>query len=186
HRVEATGYFSFAPECFEGFDGVASADIEQVRNRENTRRALTFIRDHPGTELHLITLRAWHLVEHDHDGLLGVESGGAKPFVPDALRTALRLVADWWYWITLGLAAAGVPAFFRRATPHRGDRLIVGLTAAMLMAIPLELYGYTRFHLPVLPFQAMAAAVTIVGALDWRARRSARPTPTRTAAAPGP
>jgi hypothetical protein len=141
HRVGALGYFTFAAECFEGFDGVAPADLEQERNRRNTSRALTFIREHPGDELRLITIRAWHLVEHDHDGLLGVESGGANPFVPGPLRTALRLVADWWYWITLGLTVVAVPAFFRRAAAQLGDRVIVGLTMLVLIAIPLELYG---------------------------------------------
>ena len=186
HRVGALGYFTFAAECFQGFDGVAPADLERVRNRENTSRALTFIREHPGDELHLIPIRAWHMIEHDHDGLLGVESGGANPFLPDGLRTALRLTSDWWYWITLGLAVFAVPAFFRRTRPQLGDRVIVGLTTLVLLAIPLELYGYTRFHLPVLPFQAIGAAVTIGAVLDRRARRSARPTATRTTAVPAP
>ena len=166
HRVGALGYFTFAPECFQGFDDVAPADVDQVRNRENTHRALSFIREHPGDELRLITVRAWHLVEHDHDGLLGVESGGANPFAPSALRTALRLVADWWYWMTLAAAVVAVPAFFRRPRPQRADGVIVGLTMLVLLAIPLELYGYTRFHLPLLPLQAIAAGVTIVALLD--------------------
>ena len=186
HRIGALGYFTFAPECFEGFDAVAPADVEQVRNRENTKRALTFIREHPGDELRLIPIRAWHLVEHDHDGLLGVESGGANAFLPSPVRTILRLVADWWYWITLALAAIAAPSFFRRSRPARDDRMILGLTTLVLLLIPLELYGYTRFHVPLLPLQAIGAAVTLTLAADWRARRSALPPAARTTAAPVP
>ena len=186
HRVGALGRFTFAAECLQGFDDVAPADLERVRNEKNTGRAITFIREHPGSELHLITLRAWHLVEHDHDGLLGVESGGANPFLPSALRTTLRLVADWWYWLTLGLAVVAVPAFFRRRHPALAYRVAVGLTMLTLLAIPLELYGYTRFHLPLLPFQAIAAAVTIVALADRRARRWAPPPAARTAATQAP
>jgi 4-amino-4-deoxy-L-arabinose transferase-like glycosyltransferase len=186
HRVGALGYFSFPPECFAGFDDVAPADLEQVRNRKDTRRALTFIREHPGEELRLIPIRAWHMIEHDHDGLVGVESGGANPFVPDAARTLLEVTADWWYWITLVLAVVGVPAFFRRSRPELADRVIVGVTLLTLVAIPLELYGYTRFHVPLLPFQAIAAAVTIVAIVDRRPRRSTPPPAARTAEAPAP
>ena len=186
HRIDALGYFSFPAECFQGFDDVAPADLEQVRNRENTRRAVTFIREHPADELRLIPIRAWHMIEHDHDGLVGVESGGANPFVPSAVRTVLEVTADWWYWITLALAVAAVPAFFRRSRPALGDRVIVGITLLTLIAIPLELYGYTRFHIPLLPFQAIAAAVTIVAIVDWRSRRSAPRPAARTAAVPAP
>ena len=186
HRVGALGYFTFPPECFQGFDNVSRADVEQVRNRENTRRALTFIREHPGEELRLIPIRAWHMIEHDHDGLVGVESGGANPFLPSAVRTILQVTADWWYWITLALAIVAVPAFFRRSRPELADRVVVGITLLTLVAIPLELYGYTRFHVPLLPFQAIAAAVTIVAIVDWRARRSALPPAARREATPAP
>ena len=186
HRAGALGYFSFPPECFQGFDDVAPADLEQVRNREDTRRALTFIREHPTDELRLIPIRAWHMIEHDHDGLIGVESGGANPFVPSAARTVLEVTADWWYWITLVLAACALPAFFRRSGPERADRLAVGITLLTLIAIPLELYGYTRFHVPLLPFQAIAAAVTIVAIADRRGRRSGSPRAARRTAAPAP
>ena len=185
HREGAFGYFAFAEECLQGYDDVAPADVERVRNDENLRRGLRFIRDNPGEEVRLIPIRAWHTIEHDHDGLLAVEAGSG-PFVPRWLRVALKFVANWWYWITLALAALGVPAFVRRSRPELGNRLIVGLTAAILIAIPLELYGYTRFHIPVLPFQAIAAAVTVAGALDRRARRSEPRTAARTAATPAP
>jgi hypothetical protein len=163
--------FSFAPECFDGFDGVPLADIEQVRNRVNTRRALRFIREHPASEVRLILTRARYTVEGDHDGLIGVESNDANAFLPGPLRTSLRLIADWWYWATLVLAALAVPRFFRRRDPRLGDRVILGLTAGALIAIPLELYGYTRFHIPVLPFQAIAAAVTLVAGADLLRQR---------------
>lgn len=174
HRVGALGYFTFPAECFEGFEDVPEADIERVRNDEDLRRGLRFIREHPTTELRLIFTRARYMVDGDHDGLLGVESNGATPFLPEALRDGLRWVADSWYRVMLLLALAGLPAFVRRATPRPRDRVLVLLTAAVLIAIPLELYGYTRFHIPAIPFQAIAAALTLVWIADRLPRRQSR------------
>ena len=102
------------------------------------------------------------------------------------MRTLLEVTADWWYWITLVFGIVAVPAFFRRSRPEFADRIIVGITLLTLIAIPLELYGYTRFHVPLLPFQAIAAAVTIVAIVDRRPRRSTPPPAARTAEAPAP
>ena len=64
----------------------------------------------------------------------------------------------------------------RRDGPERVERLTIALTALALTAIALELYGYTRFHVPLIPFQAMAAAVTLDAIVGRRDRRSvARP-----------
>jgi hypothetical protein len=122
--------------------------------------------------LRLIVLRARYTIDGDHDGLLGVESGGDNLFLPSAARTTVRLVSDYWYWLTLGLAALALPSFLRRSSPSFGDRLLVALVAASLIAIPLELYGYTRFHIPALPFQAIAAAITLVYGSDLLRRRA--------------
>jgi hypothetical protein len=173
HRQGAIGRFTFPRSCFEGYEGVPPAEIEQERNREGIRRALRFVADHPGRELELIGLRARYMVEGDHDGLTMVESNGDDPFLPDWLRSALRVVADSWYWVTLALAVPGMVAFARRAGPHRDERLVVLLAGLSLFVVTLELYGYTRFHVPVLPFQAIAAAVTSVVLFDWVSTRRA-------------
>ena len=78
---------------------------------------------------------------------MSVESNGADAFITDALRS-LRSYADWWYWITLALAVPTIPVFFVRRCRRRLERLLVGLTATLLTLIGLELYGYTRFHVP--------------------------------------
>lgn len=178
HREGAIGRFTFPRSCFEGYDGVPPSEIEQERNREGIRRAVQFVRDHPRRELELIALRARYMVEGDHDGLTMVESNGDDLFLPGWLRGGLRVAADSWYWLTLALALPGLFAFWRRAGPHRDERLIVLLAGLSLFAVALELYGYTRFHVPVLPFQAIAAAVTSVVVVDWvsaRRSRSERP-----------
>lgn len=168
HHVGAVGHFAYPPECFEGFDDVPAADIERVRNDEDLRRGLRFIRDHPLAEVKLIGLRARYMVDGDHDGILGVEASGHAAFLPHALRSVLELTADWWYWLALALAVVGIPVAIRSRDGTKVDRASVLLTAAVLIAIPLELYGYTRFHIPVVPFQAMLAAVTLVWFVDRR------------------
>ena len=72
------------------------------------------------------------------------------------MRTPLSWLADVYYFIVGLLAIAAVPKFWREPRP-----LFVLLMAASLGAVPLYLYGLVRFHIPLLPFLGLGAAVTI-------------------------
>jgi hypothetical protein len=61
------------------------------------------------------------------------------------------------------LALVAVPKLWR--DPRRLFLLIV---AASLAAVPFFLYGLIRFHVPLLPFLAIGAAVTIDAILSRR------------------
>jgi hypothetical protein len=137
---------------------------EAQRNTENTRRALTFVREHPLDELRLVGLRAWHTYERDDDGIISVEGGTANRFLGARLRDGLRFVANTYFFIVLALAAVGVVLVVMALTPAR---LFVVLATATLVGIPLILWGTTRFHLPVEPYLALFAAA----AVDLTARR---------------
>jgi 4-amino-4-deoxy-L-arabinose transferase-like glycosyltransferase len=172
---DATGRFSFAPHCFSGYEGVPPEEIEQRRNSENTRRALRFIREHPGREIVQIGKRAVYMVEDDHDGLTSLENGGRDPFLPSWLRTTLTWIADWYFYVVGAVGLVGLPLLLNR----RPDRLFVGLALLSLVAVPLGLYGYNRFHVPWLPFLAGTAAAATTRVLAGR--RAAR-APTSSAA----
>jgi len=152
--LDATGQFRWTSH-----EGCAPPDTpEAERYTENARRGIEFIIEHPEKEVQLIFKRAWYMMEHDHDGLTAAESGTANPFLGHRLRTILGRTADWFFYATLALAAAGVLAFFRG---HRPERLFVGIALLSLLAAPLSLYGNTRFHVPALPFLAIAAAIPL-------------------------
>lgn len=154
---EATGRFTWAPHCFSGYEDVPVSKIERHRNAENTRRALSFIREHPVRELEQIGKRAFYMVEDDHDGLTALEIGGRDPFLGAGLRTTLTWAADWYFYVVGVLGIAGLLLLFGR----RPDRVFVAMALLSLVAVPLGLYGYTRFHVPWLPFLAITAAVPI-------------------------
>jgi 4-amino-4-deoxy-L-arabinose transferase-like glycosyltransferase len=168
---DATGAFRW--ECLEGFEDVPPAKLEVRRNQVNLRRSINFVVRHPGSELTAIPRRARITFQHDHDGLDNIESLGHDRFLGTTLRRVLRVTSNALFFVTLPLAIVGLVAFFRDRRP---DRLLVGLAALSLLALPLVLYGNPRFHVPLLPFQAMAAAVTMTAAASWLARhRPLRP-----------
>ena len=156
--LDSTGKFAFAPHCLEGYEDVTLEELEVRRNSENTRRAIEFVREHPGKELELIRKRAWLMMKDDHDGLTAPESQGADLFLGHRLRTILGRTADWFFYAVLTLGALGLPAFVRGRRPVR---VFVVIAMLSLLVVPLGLWGNPRFHMPVLPFLAVTAAVPL-------------------------
>jgi 4-amino-4-deoxy-L-arabinose transferase-like glycosyltransferase len=151
-------YHGLEETCWQGFDDVPSDRLELERDRENTRRALAFARDHPRREVVLLVRKAYYLVEHDHEGVLAVESYGAEPFLGAAQRTALRAGADlFWYAVAVAAAVGGWIAWHRRDVP---SRVVIGFVAVLLGA-PLAFFGGARFHVPAAPLLALLAAVAV-------------------------
>jgi hypothetical protein len=154
--LNSTGRFRFVDEA----GGCAPSSLSEAeRNTENIRIALQFVRKHPGDELHLIGIRAWYMMENDRDGLQAVEGGSGEAFLGHRVRAVLGGFADTFFFVALALAVLGLPAFVRG---RRGDRVLVLSAIATLFGVPLLLWGSTRFHVPLLPFFALAAACTLV------------------------
>lgn len=181
HRDGGDGGFAFAPECFAGLDDVPPDRIEVERNERNLREAVDWVVENPGDEVRRWPDRAVELLRHDHAALDAVESEGHRPFIPVALRDALRIAADAFYMVVAPVGAVGgawLLAARRRRTP--ATILVVG-TAVTLLAVPVLLYGLTRFHVPALPLLAISAAALLDAtreAARTRGRRApARPAP---------
>jgi len=153
--VHSTARFRFvdSPRC------APSATPEAERNSENLRFALRFVRHHPGDELGLIGKRFWYMMERDDDGLVRQIDGSG-----DGRRATLSRLANGYYFVMLPLAMIGVVAMLRRRRP---DHIFVLSAIAALFAIPMLLWGNTRFHFPILPFIAMAAAVPVARLLSY-------------------
>jgi 4-amino-4-deoxy-L-arabinose transferase-like glycosyltransferase len=154
----ATGEFQAGPACAVRARGLKTPEYEVEVNNTNIRRAVRFVRGHPLTEAKLVFLRGFHTVKNDHDGLLASESYGADPFIPSTWRRVLEVAADAYFFVAVALGLMAVPAFVGRRPPWR---LFFLLAAAALAVQPLIFFGDPRFHVPVLPFVAVLAAVTL-------------------------
>jgi hypothetical protein len=165
------GYLDVNSFCGQGYDGVPAERREAERNRRGTERALAWARAHPAEEAKLLVRKVGHLLAHGHEGVDAVESYGGDPFLPDGLRTALKLLADAIYYVVGLLAIVGAARVARKGSSRA--RLVLAW-AVVLLAVPLLFFGGPRFHLPALPFAAVFAAV----AVDLAVERRARPAPT--------
>jgi 4-amino-4-deoxy-L-arabinose transferase-like glycosyltransferase len=154
------GFRELPPECEipvrDGYD-------EPARNSHNLRYAVKWAVHHPGTEATLVFRRIYYGYRNDHDGVSDL-AGASGKFPPQSVRTPLDWVSDVYYWLVVAIALPGLLAFGR--DPRRLFVLLVGASIAI---VPVLLYGLTRFHIPLLPFLAIAAAA----AIDGRLRRNA-------------
>lgn len=136
-------------------DGCAASDLpEAERNRKNISKALSFIVEHPGKELWLMGQRFGRMLEHDHSGLQEAESVNFTVLEPGPRRVAIN-VANWWFWLAMAASAVGLVGLLRR---HRPVDVLVATAYIALLLLPVLLWGNVRFHIPVLPFAAIAAA----------------------------
>jgi hypothetical protein len=162
--LDATGGYRRADH-----EGCADPDLGEVaRNAESTRLAIEFVREHPGREALQIVRRLRLIFGDDNDGLYAVERGKHAPFLPGALRTTLRRLADGWFYVALVVAAVGLVRLLFRLPPDEPERrtrrrgvVFLVLPLASLTAIAALLWGTPRFHAPTIPFLAALAGVAI-------------------------
>ena len=158
HSPGAYGGFRELPvDCSPVFPGASG---EAKRNSFNLHVALRWAAHNPVRELELLPRRFWYGYQTDHDGVAEVASNrqGGGPVQPWA-RVPLVVLADAYYYVVAILGLIAIPRLWRDAR-----RLFVLIVAASLAAVPFFLYGLVRFHVPLLPFLALGAAVTIDGA----------------------
>ena len=128
---------------------------EPERNRENIKKAMSFVVHHPAKEVELMGKRFGRMVEGDHSGLLESESVNGR-VLSSRVRSIVVRLADWYFWIVLAAAAVGFAGLVR-GTRRQPGRVILATGLLFLLLIPIELWGNVRFHIPALPFAALAA-----------------------------
>jgi hypothetical protein len=99
--------------------------------------------------------RLGRMLEHDHSGLQESEIVNGRVLSPGVRRVAID-VADWFFWLVMAASVVGVVGLVR-AGPRRAPRVLVATAFFFLLMLPIELWGNVRFHIPVLPFAAIAA-----------------------------
>jgi len=148
--MDADGGFRWASG-----DGCADPDLpEAERNRKNIAKAISFVTHHPTKEVELMGKRLGRMLEHDHSGLQEAESVNFRVLDPGPRRIAID-VADWWFWLTMAASVVGLVGLLRHRRPVH---VLVATAYVSLLLLPILLWGNVRFHIPVLPFAAIAAA----------------------------
>ena len=171
------GFRELPPECSPSpppqrsnayFEEPRTGANEAKHNSHNLRYAASWAIHNPGREAVLVFRRAFYGYRDDHDALTD-PTGPNGNFPPAGLRRPFGRLADAYYYVVLALGIAG--AFKFRGDPRRTFVLLVGASIAV---VPLFLYGLIRFHIPLLPFLALGAAVTIDSLERKRNRVSSR------------
>ena len=157
------GYRGLPPECdvqslqgnFTTFGDNRVGEHEPQENSHNLRYAVSWAFHHPSAELSLVFRRAFYGYRDDHDALTDL-AGQHGNFPPTGFRRPFGRLADAYYYVVAVLALFGIRKFL-------GDprRLFVLVVAASIAVVPMFLYGLIRFHIPLLPFLAIGAAITI-------------------------
>lgn len=137
-------------------DGCVDGNLpEAERNRRNLAKATGFVVHHPAKEVELMGKRLGRMLEHDHSGLQEAESVNGRVLDPGPRHIAID-AADWWFWLVMAASVVGFAGLVR-AGPRRPERVVVAVAFLFLLLLPIELWGNVRFHIPVLPFAAIAA-----------------------------
>jgi len=133
---------------------------QYLRNDENIKLALRFIRTHPGEEARLVVLRFREMMRHDHE-TLGEATSVHAGSLGDGTITVLARLADWTFFVAGFASLAGLVLLGRRRLAETNVQSVL-LTAGYLLAIPLGLWGAVRFHAPLVPFIVLLATFAAV------------------------
>jgi 4-amino-4-deoxy-L-arabinose transferase-like glycosyltransferase len=156
HNPHANGTYDFVPECLGTDAERADEPLHDTRNRS---RAFRYAIHHPQREVALLFSKTYYTLRDDHDALSVM-----GPYLRTAdkshhtYRLVFALVADAWFW---GMATLALLAVTQRRRDGDVRRRFLFLAAAALAIAPLVFFGSPRFKVPVEPFLAIAAAVTV-------------------------
>ena len=169
-RVDgATGGFQWAEH-----EGCADPTLPEVeRNSISTGKAIRFVLGDPVRELIQIGRRGRLIFATDHDGIEASSLVGQGEVVSPSTARTLRDVADAYFHVVTAMALAGLALALGRR-PRRPESVLVLVSLAALVAVPLLLWGNPRFHLPFSPLLAVLAGGAAAAAVDRR--RYSRPT----------
>ena len=167
HNPKATGAFSDKPPCDPPKEVLLLPKPQQEIKRDEIHRrmAIKFAVHHPLDEFTLIFKRAYYLFYNDDDGLIGAQSFGEDQFIDQhTVLPLLKLAANLSFFFVLGAGLIGARRFLDRRRPRH---MMVLLSAAGMLAVPLEVFGDPRFKFPAIPFIVMIGAVPLARRLAW-------------------
>jgi 4-amino-4-deoxy-L-arabinose transferase-like glycosyltransferase len=159
---DASGQYEIAAKyCLDQYEGIPLPRREVVRNRENTKTAVRFVLHHPFEEARLWFWRGYFGYRDDHDTLEVIALDRGHLLHDSRLVGVLESLSDAYYFVVLALALLALPAFMTRRTPNRAQRLCLLLAGVQAALVPFLLFGDPRYKVPVFPFFAIGAAVSL-------------------------
>ena len=173
----ASGGFQLTSYCNRDV-GLVRPESEVRKDKDGRSTAVTFVREHPGTEVRLWFSRLRIGFENDADGLRAAESYESDFFLPGWARTTLEAIANVWYVVVSAIAIVSLWWWLRRR--NFGGWLLFGSVIAVGVIPVVAFFGDPRFHVPVDPLLAILAA----GLLSGWLRSTARATPAGASAQP--
>jgi hypothetical protein len=139
-------------------------------DRVARERAMTWIGAHPMGFVRLIPLKIWRLWAGDGEAEWLYQAGYAGYDTYAWLFRLVRVVNQAAYWLVLGLAAASVPAMWRRRRSLPPWCWSGWAAIGYFTVISVVFSGQSRFHFALMPFIALYAAWGIVA---WRGKPEA-------------
>ena len=154
---------------------------EVTRDAYFKERALAFIRTNPGDYLRLCAMRIARSFDRETIGVVWNQYS-----IPPRFQPALKLVSSA-YWLTMFLLSLiGVVLFLWKRPTRIFDPLVV--TPGLFAAVALLVVGQDRYHMPMMPFVAIFAALAIeramakrnaIGSTGWAREADDSPATTR-------
>jgi 4-amino-4-deoxy-L-arabinose transferase-like glycosyltransferase len=144
-------------------------DQETRRSEIYADRAWEYAREHPSEELDLAVQKLSWLFRSDPDEwIVQIETLGTTPVEPEWLAEPLETVLAVSHYALLALAALSLPFWIAR----RGSSVVLLSSVVVFYALfHVPFFAQPRFHLPLLPVLAVAAAWPLVASWSALARR---------------
>jgi 4-amino-4-deoxy-L-arabinose transferase-like glycosyltransferase len=186
HSDGATGAGRKVDDLVFRYPELPPAEAEARVNRDGFRKGLSYAVRHPLRELTLSARKLWHLYARDDEAVGWADAHGERHVFGDGERLAWRALADVYYWLLLILAAIGAITTLRSTTsrqrvdttggptrrpvpddrrPTTDDRRPTQILLASLVVywtlVHIAFFADPRFHAPILPVIAIAAAAGI-------------------------
>jgi hypothetical protein len=164
----ATGGFLLSAFCNGEIEGLHRPKLEIVKDDNGQHAAITFVKDHPATELRFWFSRLHLGYENDADGVRAAESYDTERFLPQWLRRTLYTGANVWFIAVSVVALVSLWWWLRGR--NFGGWLLLGCAIAIGVIPILLFFGDARFHVPIDPLLAILAAGLLSGWLRSKAR----------------
>lgn len=157
------------PASYGGYMKLPPIDTpnEVTRDAYFKQQAVDFIRANPGEYLRLCIKRIRLSFDRETVGVSWNQLS-----LPSAVKMPLKAISSAYWLIIFGLSLAGVTLFLWEKPVRIFDPLVVA--PALFAAVAILVVGQDRYHMPMMPFVALFAALAINRILDRR-----RPAPDR-------
>jgi hypothetical protein len=158
HAPYARGTSVPPQDLWDERPGISFKEREIFFDDEGRKRALSYIRHHPGREVELAALRIGWLLRSDAEvSIRFAESLGVTRL--DFDRDAMVLLGDLYWYPLLALAATSLFVAGRRNPVF----VVLWSTVGAWLALHLVFAGEPRYHVPLMPVLAVLAAASLVG-----------------------